>query len=38
MEAQLITRVSESQWKHESLFETVLPALVGARQPERFVL
>jgi protein-L-isoaspartate(D-aspartate) O-methyltransferase len=38
MEATLTTRVSESQWKHESLFETVLPALVGARQPERFVL
>lgn len=38
MEAQLITRVSDSQWAHESLFETCLPALTGARQPERFVL
>lgn len=38
MEAQLITRVSESQWTYESLFETVIPALVGARQPERFIL
>ncbi len=37
MEAQLLTRVSASQWMEESLFETELPALIGARQPDRFV-
>jgi protein-L-isoaspartate(D-aspartate) O-methyltransferase len=38
MEALLITRTSESQWATESLFETVVPALIGVEQPERFVL
>jgi protein-L-isoaspartate(D-aspartate) O-methyltransferase len=38
MEALLITRTGETQWATESLFETVLPPLVGVRQPERFVL
>jgi protein-L-isoaspartate(D-aspartate) O-methyltransferase len=38
MEALLITRTSESQWATESLFETVVPPLVGVEQPERFVL
>ena len=38
MEALLITRSSETQWATESLFETVLPPLVGAEEPERFVL
>lgn len=38
MEALLITRTSESQWATESLFETVVPPLVGVVQPERFVL
>jgi protein-L-isoaspartate(D-aspartate) O-methyltransferase len=38
MEALLIRRVSETQWATESLFETVIPALEGVEQPERFVL
>lgn len=38
MEALLIERTAEDQWSRESLFETVIPALLGARQPERFVL
>lgn len=38
MEALLITRNSETQWATESLFETVLPPLVGVEEPERFVL
>ena len=38
MEALLITRTGDNQWATESLFETVLPPLVGVRQPERFVL
>ena len=38
MEALLITRTGENQWATESLFETVLPPLIGVRQPERFVL
>lgn len=38
MEALLIERTAENQWSRESLFETVIPALLGARQPERFVL
>lgn len=37
MEALLITRVSAPQWTEESLFETDLPALIGARQPNTFV-
>ena len=38
MEALLLTRVGEEEWARESLFETVLPPLVGARKPQRFVL
>lgn len=38
MEARLITRVSEADWSTESLFETVIPPLIGAKHPERFVL
>jgi protein-L-isoaspartate(D-aspartate) O-methyltransferase len=38
MEAQLITRVSEKKWDVEVLFETSLPALIGAPEPQRFVL
>jgi protein-L-isoaspartate(D-aspartate) O-methyltransferase len=38
MEALLIRRTGESQWITESLFETVIPALEGAPQPDRFVL
>ena len=37
MSAQLITRVSENGWGQRALFETVLPALVNAPQPPRFV-
>jgi protein-L-isoaspartate(D-aspartate) O-methyltransferase len=37
MQALLITRVSESEWHTEALFETVLSPLQGAAQPERFV-
>lgn len=36
MEARLITRVDDRHWSRESLFETDLPALVNARQPENF--
>ncbi len=38
MEALLITRVGEQQWTTESLFETSLPALIGAPIPKRFAL
>ncbi len=38
MEALLIRRSGKEQWITESLFETVVPALEGAPQPERFVL
>lgn len=38
MEALLITRISEQQWTTESLFETSLPALIGAPTPKRFAL
>lgn len=38
MEALLITRIAEQQWITESLFETSLPALIGAPVPERFAL
>lgn len=38
MEARLITRVSENDWSTQSLFETVIPMLKGAKEPDRFVL
>ncbi len=38
MEALLIRRIGEDQWATESLFETVIPKLKGAKEPERFVL
>jgi protein-L-isoaspartate(D-aspartate) O-methyltransferase len=38
MEALLIRRSGDDQWSTESLFETVIPKLKGAREPERFVL
>jgi len=38
MEALLIERTAEDQWSRESMFETVIPVLRGAREPERFVL
>lgn len=38
MEAVLITRINENEWKHESLLETNIPALINAAEPERFAL
>lgn len=38
MEALLIRRTGEDQWSTESLFETVIPKLKGAKEPDRFVL
>jgi len=38
MEAVLITRVGEDEWSKESLFETDLPPLMNAPEPQRFVL
>ena len=38
MMVKLITRVSEHQWHSEDLFETDLPALKNALQPNRFKL
>ncbi len=38
MEVVLITRVGEMEWAEEALFETDLPALINAPQPERFSL
>lgn len=37
MEALLVTRRGAREWHTESLFETVVPPLVGARGPEKFV-
>jgi protein-L-isoaspartate(D-aspartate) O-methyltransferase len=37
MEAELITRISEDQWRTEYLFETDFPALLNAEQPQAFV-
>jgi protein-L-isoaspartate(D-aspartate) O-methyltransferase len=37
MEAWRITRVAEREWQRESLFETVLPALINAPPPPAFV-
>jgi protein-L-isoaspartate(D-aspartate) O-methyltransferase len=36
MQALLITRVGEREWNQESLFETSIPALINAPQPESF--
>lgn len=38
MNAILITRVGEDEWNKEYLFETDLPALLNAPEPQRFVL
>lgn len=38
MEVQLIRRTGERDWTTENLFETDMPCLVHARQPERFEL
>ena len=36
MEACLVTRTGAADWATESLFETVLPPLVGAKRPNQF--
>jgi protein-L-isoaspartate(D-aspartate) O-methyltransferase len=36
MQAVLITRVSDHEWNRENLFETSVPALVNAPEPEAF--
>ena len=36
MQALLITRVGDQEWNQESLFETSIPALVNAPEPEVF--
>ena len=38
MEALLITRAGDRQWATETLFETDLPPLIGARKPQVFTL
>jgi len=38
MEATLITRLGDDDWSREILFETELPVLKNAQQPERFIL
>ena len=38
MEALLITLHDDGNWTRESLFETVVPPLINASQPETFVL
>ncbi|MFQ5935010.1 MAG: protein-L-isoaspartate O-methyltransferase [Acidiferrobacterales bacterium] len=37
MEAKLIQRLGSESWTQASLFETDLPPLINAKQPERFV-
>jgi len=37
MEALRITRVAESEWRRDGVFETCLPPLENARQPAEFV-
>lgn len=37
MEAWKITRVSEGEWQRETVFETMLPALINAPHPSAFV-
>lgn len=36
MQAMLITRKSDHEWHYESLFETEIPALLNATQPQHF--
>lgn len=38
MEAILITRTGDNEWSYQSLFETEIPALLNATQPQNFVL
>jgi protein-L-isoaspartate(D-aspartate) O-methyltransferase len=37
MEAMLVRRVDATEWVSEVLFETVIPPLIGAPVPPRFV-
>jgi protein-L-isoaspartate(D-aspartate) O-methyltransferase len=37
MEVKLIQRLGSESWSEASLFETDVPALINAKQPERFV-
>ncbi|HET7650883.1 MAG TPA: protein-L-isoaspartate O-methyltransferase [Gammaproteobacteria bacterium] len=37
MEALLVTRVSESGWSRQSLFDADIPALINATSPSKFV-
>lgn len=37
MQVLLITRVDETQWSTECLYETDFPALINAKQPQAFV-
>ncbi|MEZ5671532.1 MAG: protein-L-isoaspartate O-methyltransferase [Thiotrichaceae bacterium] len=37
MEARLITRMGDNEWQTDSLFETSLPALIGAPVSNRFI-
>ncbi|MBS1199907.1 MAG: protein-L-isoaspartate(D-aspartate) O-methyltransferase [Proteobacteria bacterium] len=36
MEARLVTRVADDQWVSETLFETVIPPMINALQPDAF--
>lgn len=36
MEAQLIVRIGEQEWRRESLFETELAAMIGLERPDTF--
>ncbi len=38
MDARLVTRLGAAEWRTESLFETDLPPLIGARPRPRFAL
>jgi protein-L-isoaspartate(D-aspartate) O-methyltransferase len=38
MEALLVTRIDAANWTRESLFETSIPPLLHAAQPQRFAL
>ena len=38
MDVLLITRVKENEWTHQVLFETNVPPLINAPEPERFAL
>jgi protein-L-isoaspartate(D-aspartate) O-methyltransferase len=37
MEARLLTRLSVTEWREESLFETDMPRLINAEEPAEFV-